>query len=251
MSTVAGPNADDEAGREERLLIKGGTAMMLRLGLTKSRFSKDLDAMLRGAISPFIERLQIRGRMPHYGWTFTVAKAETIEVPGMSVKPRRAQVKMAFKGKPYSTVQLEIAAAEGSAAEEFDLLTSAYMIDLGFPTYTIQQQFMTVRYQVAQKLHACTTRSDRPNARAHDLVDIALLADFVRQDPAAVREACVEIFGIRALHPWPPTLTPEPHWPDIYTRATAGLEGVVPVTLEEAVIVVSELIDLVENSTER
>lgn len=72
---------------DERLLIKGGTALMLRFGLAKSRFSKDLDAMLRGQIDPFLERLRERGRTPHYGWTFTIAKVETIEVPGMIARP--------------------------------------------------------------------------------------------------------------------------------------------------------------------
>lgn len=74
---------------DDRVLIKGGTALMLRFGLAKSRFSKDLDAMLRGQIEPFVERLRERGRTPHLGWTIAVAKVETIEVPGVPAWPPR------------------------------------------------------------------------------------------------------------------------------------------------------------------
>ena len=183
---------------DERLLIKGGTAMMLRFGLRSSRFSKDLDAMLRGQMVPFIERLRERGRGAHHGWTFTVAKVELIEVPGMVAKPRRVTVKMAYRGKAFSTIQLEIAPEEGSAAAEFDLVTADDLPALGFETGTSLQQVMTVRYQVAQKLHACTSHSEeRRNDRAHDLVDLALLKEIVLLSPARVREACGDLHAAR------------------------------------------------------
>lgn len=229
---------------DERLLVKGGTALMLRFGLARSRFSKDLDAMLRGQIDPFIDRLRERGRTPHYGWTLTVAKVETINVPGIAAKPRRASVKMDFKGKPFSTVQLEISSAEGAAADEYDLVTATDLADLGFAAGTSVRQVLSVRYQVAQKLHACTTpRVDgKPNDRAHDLVDLALLEDDVRAHLVEVRAACVEIFEGRGTTAWPPVVSPEPDWPAQYAKAADGLDGVVPATLGDAVNAVGALV---------
>ena len=235
---------------DERVLIKGGTAMMLRFGLVESRFSKDLDAMLRGSIDPFVDRLRERGRTAHHGWTFVVAKDETIEVPGMLAKPRRLTVKMSYKGRFYSTIQLEVAPEEGAAAEEYDLITTDDLATLGFDTESSQQQVLTVRYQVAQKLHACTSRSpERRNDRAHDLVDLALLEQFIRDEPAAVRAACAEIFALRGQHDWPPLIEPEGHWNDIYTKAAEGLEDVVPATLDAAVTLVNDLIQCIDAAT--
>lgn len=187
---------------------------MLRFGLAKSRFSKDLDAMLRGQMDPFLERLRERGRTPHHGWTLTITKVETIDVPGMKARPRRAAVKMTYKGRPYSTVQLEIAPEEGNSADEHDVVTASDLADLGFDSGVSTQQLMTVRYQVAQKLHACTTpRADgKPNSRAHDLVDIALLETAIRESLPDVQRSCVEVFAGRDTTPWPPTLTPEEGW---------------------------------------
>jgi hypothetical protein len=39
-------------GETPTFLVKGGTVMMIRFGIRESRFSRDLDAMLSGAMSP-------------------------------------------------------------------------------------------------------------------------------------------------------------------------------------------------------
>ena len=148
------------------------------------------------------------------------------------------------------TVQLEIAPEEGAAAAEHDTTTATDLADLGFLTDTPTQQLMTVRYQVAQKLHACTTpRNDgKLNNRAHDLVDLALLEEAVREALPEVREACIEIFFVRDSTPWPPTLRPETGWDILYLRAAEGLEGIVPSTLDNAVDSVTALITAIDSA---
>lgn len=229
---------------DERLLIKGGTAMRLRFGLSRARFSKDLDAMLRGQIEPYLERLRERGREPHHGWTFVIAKEEDIEVPGMVTKPRRAQVKLSYRGKSFSTIQLEIAPEEGSSADEHDLATSEDLRALGFEADVTPRQMMSVRYQAAQKFHACTSKhpEGKPNVRSHDLVDLILLENFIREDLHRAREACENIFTGRASTIWPPTVEPEEGWTDQYARDRDGLDEVTPDTLQEAVDRVNALI---------
>lgn len=157
---------------------------------------------------------------------------------------------MAYKGRPYSTVQLEIAPEEGRAADEHDTATVSDLADLGFDSGVTKQHLITIRYQVAQKLHACTTvRADgKPNNRAHDLVDVALLEDAISEALPDVRAACVEIFAGRQSTPWPPTLTPQDGWGPLYARATEGLDGAVPATLDEAVALVTDLIAAIDQA---
>jgi hypothetical protein len=62
---------------------------------------------------------------------------------------------------------------------------------------------IAVRWQIAQKIHACTERLDgRSNDRFRDLLDLQFLAGPV-DDAAwpAVRSACVEIFDGRESKP--------------------------------------------------
>ena len=93
---------------------------------------------------------------------------------------------------------------------------------------------LSLRYQIAQKIHACTERSeDKENDRSRDLIDLILLRDLV-EDLAGVRKACVRTFEVRGKHTWPPELTIEPSWPAIYA-AEAKKYGFHIETVEEAV----------------
>lgn len=192
---------------DEKLVIQGGTAMMLRFGIPNSRSSKDLDAMLRGEIPSFLDRLRKQGRTARSGWTFTVSRESLIEVPGLPVKPRRAEIKLAYRGRPFATVKLELSAEEGEAADKHDEVTADDPVTLGIDNHLVEAPLMTVPYQVAQKLHACTTRDDdRPNDRAHDLVDLTALAPLAVEQRHQVRVACVEIFELRGAQKGPPVL---------------------------------------------
>ena len=73
-------------------------------------------------------------------------------------------------------------------------------------------------YQIAQKLHACTTVAldGRRNDRVHDLADLIMLDELTEFSLAETHAACVEVFNLRNMHAWPPTLTVWPHWPAIW-----------------------------------
>ena len=54
---------------------------------------------------------------------------------------------------------------------------------------------MSLRYQIAQKVHACTERfADRENDRVHDLIDLQLMEELIEQHDR-VKQACVEVFA--------------------------------------------------------
>lgn len=81
--------------------------------------------------------------------------------------------------------------------------------DLGL-TPVGQVPLVTLGCILAQKLHACTDHSNlgRPNDRARDLIDILLVSRLLMgAELVDVRDACVEIFRLRAKHDWPPTIS--------------------------------------------
>jgi hypothetical protein len=168
----------------------------------------------------------------------------------MSIPPRRLSVRMKYKGRDFATVKVEISPEEGNAASEYETAATDDLATLGFEAEEPEKRLLSVRYQVAQKLHACTERAEgRRNDRAHDLVDLALLDALTRQQLAAVRRACVDIFEVRGAHPWPPILTPEDHWAPLYARAADGLEDIVPPDLDSAVALVNGLIADIDGAT--
>ena len=86
---------------------------------------------------------------------------------------------------------------------------------------------MTVPWQIAQELHACTATLPAPKAndRAHDLLDLQLLEVLLADaNLAQTRLACVAVFEARAEQVWPPAVRALPHWPVIYDRAREGLD---------------------------
>ena len=106
---------------------------------------------------------------------------------------------------------------------------------------------MSLRYQIAQKVHACTERfADRENDRVHDLIDLQLMEELIEQHDR-VKQACVEVFALRATHPWAPTMTIEPNWPNTY--ATLAIELDFPVTdVADAAARVQALIDTIDHA---
>jgi len=83
---------------------------------------------------------------------------------------------------------------------------------------------LSLRYQIAQKIHPYTERFEgRENERVHDLIDLLLIEKLI-EDDARVKEACVEIFDLRATHEWPPTLTVEPSWREVYLGLVAEID---------------------------
>lgn len=107
--------------------------------------------------------------------------------------------------------------------------------------------FLPIRYQLGQKLHACTENVGEPtDQRVRDLHDILLIEELAvgPGDYSAIREACVEIFDSRNKHPWPPEITVWPDWEQMWTDLVTE-EGLV-MTLQEAVAAVEAFVAAVD-----
>ena len=112
---------------------------------------------------------------------------------------------------------------------------------------------VSLRYQVAQKIHACTEvyADGGPNDRFRDLIDLQLLRELIRDDELpGVRAGCVEIFALRGKHAWPPDVTVWPDWVGGF-RAMAGEIGFHTDDVEAAANDLREFIDEIDAATRR
>lgn len=234
ISTMALLGALERAneGKDEPnkgLLLKGGVAMELRLGV-KARATKDVDFVFHGSLDALIEDLDEAFAEPYSGFSFERGQAEPIRDTGSY----RFDVKLYYgeKRQSWQTLQVEVSPAEIDPLE-YDEVPAIGIEDFGLagPEAVL---CLALRYQIAQKLHACTERFEdgKENDRSRDLIDLILLRELV-EDLAAVREACVKTFERRGKHAWPPELTIEPSWPETYA-AEAEKYGFETETVEEA-----------------
>lgn len=197
-----------------RFLIKGGVAIELRLGL-RARTTKDVDVVFRGAAGELVDALEEAFERPYGSFSFR-RKGEIERI--RETDSWRLAVQVAFGGRDWQTLQLEVGPPE---AEEFELVPVAISIEDFKLDGPRRVACLSLRYQVAQKLHAVTEQpQDRENLRFWDLMDLILLRALL-QDLGPIREACVEIFAARATHAWPPQLRVPQGWVEPFARLAA------------------------------
>lgn len=211
---------------EPLVLVKGGVSLEIRRGIPESRTSKDLDTVLRGDIYVVHDRLADAGAEGWQGFTAVVTPPVSFDVPTLASSAHRFTAKLAYMGKPFVSVPIEVSPVEAGNADAYDEVGSGALSLVGLPD-SDAVPCMTLPWQIAQKVHACTDPIEGPrtNDRAHDLVDLQLLEALLPDELlAATRAACVAVFASRARHGWPPAVVALPHWGPIYARALEGLE---------------------------
>lgn len=240
----------DEHG-EPLLLVKGGVSLELRRGIPESRTSKDLDTVIRGDIERVYDHLAEAGAGGWEGFTVVFTAPVAFEVPALASSAYRFTAKVAYFAKPFVSVPIEVSPTEAGNAETYDKISSEALELVGLPN-SGAVPCMTLPWQVAQKIHACTDPVDKPrtNDRAHDLVDLQLLEALMVDEPLdETRAACVAVFAARGKHAWPPVVVAQPHWGPIYVRALEALTelGLAP-DVDRAIERVQSFIDRIESS---
>ncbi len=231
--------AVDETGRSF-FLLKGGTYLQHRMSWS-ARPTKDVDGLVRGDLGAFLDSLDGALRLPWGPLTLTRTELEVIATPASVIKPRRFDVRVSLRGQVWRRIQVDVAPDEAGAGDEQDVLQAPGLGHFGLP----DPDFLlgiALRYQIAQKIHACTDPHDPPgerNDRARDVVDLLLLRDLAAFDRAPtlaeLREACVALFASRAADArtlgrterrWPTRAAAHPHWSNDYERAAraAGVD---------------------------
>ena len=221
--------------------------MQHRLGLA-SRATKDVDGLIRGDLDAFVARLDETLELPWGPLTLNRTAIEVIETTTRVIKPRRFHVLVGLRGQTWRRIQVEIAPDEGGAGSEYEAFLPPSLQGFGLPEPE-QLVGLALRFQIAQKLHACSDPHDPPaaiNDRARDIVDLLLLRDLTTTDGAPtlvnLRAACEAIFTTRALDArrlgqeprrWPCVVVAHPHWANDYARAATSAD--VAVSLDDGV----------------
>jgi hypothetical protein len=230
-----------------RFLLKGGTYLQHRLDWA-GRSTKDVDGIVRGDIDGFLDALDRSLREPWGPLRLSRTETEVIQTPTRVLRPRRFDVKVSLRGVVWRSVKVEISPDEAGIGDHPFVFATPSLSHFGLPSPDALVG-IALRFQIAQKLHACTDPHDPPHAvndRPRDLVDLLLLRDLLASDTATTdadlraagqavfdtRAAEAEQLGLVARH-WPPAVQSHPHWPDDYARA-AGDAGLT-VTLDDAI----------------
>lgn len=230
-------------------VVKGGTAMKIRVGEDGSRYTPDFDASRSPnvTVDDYVEQLRDRLERGWSGFSGTVRVLEPRQVedvpPDYVMQP--FQIRLAYRGRDWLTVDFELGHDEVGSTEARDFRIADDIVEI-FATIGLEAPapipLMLVEHQVAQKLHACTyvNPSTNRNDRAHDLVDLQILEQEETIDYAELREIGARLFATRRAQEWPPTVVEYDDWDTIYAEAAEGLD-VLP-TVAEAVAWANDLI---------
>lgn len=100
-------------------------------------------------------------------------------------KPRRFRLQMSIRGRPWRSVDIEVAPTQGRIAASADAIPAPPLGHFGLPSPSAILG-IALDYQVAQKIHA-STDPDRPpdaaNLWARDLADLLLIWEALYGDP--------------------------------------------------------------------
>lgn len=199
--------ARDADDGQPLFLVKGGVAMELRTP-GSARATRDFDTAMRAETADLASHLDPALRSGFGDFTATRTQIEPVRNTGAL----RCEIKIAYRNKPVVTVPFEVAQVEADMGDDVDHVPGLSLAHVGIEG-PATVACIAVRWQIAQKLHACTEQPvDRVNDRFRDLLDLQLLRELVGDsDWHDVRIACVTVFACRAKHTWPPTVTiPEP-----------------------------------------
>ena len=244
ISTMTLIGALDRVRADERprFLIKGGVSMELRLGLG-ARSTQDLDIIFRGPTAELLDALDEAFEQSYSGFEFR-RKGEPQAIRDTGSK--RLSLQVSFQRRGWQTLAVEIARSE---ADESDLVPSAISLadfKLDSPK---RVTCLSLRYQIAQKLHAVTEQpAGRANLRHWDLIDLILLRALLAEDLWRVRDACVETFKDRGTHDWPPTLKVPDTWSEPYRRDVNEISADLPEDVQAAAEAVAEFIAVIDGA---
>ncbi len=212
-------------------VVKGGTAMKLRIGEAGSRFTPDFDASRRAGLSiddyqDMLDANLQKGWGGFSGRLVVLEPADPIGVPDDYIM-RPFDIKLSYKGKPIKTMRFELGRDEIGSTETAQASIADDIIELfqelGLPKPAAVPVLAT-EHQIAQKLHACTNPNGRgANERAHDLVDLQLLVEFNPPDLAKLDNVGARLFAARRVGTWPPKVIYWDGWDSIYDSAAEGL----------------------------
>jgi hypothetical protein len=221
-------------------LLKGDVAIELRVG-GGARATKDVDLVFFDDPQRLGEILDEDLSEPYSVFSFERTEVES-RGEGLF---RQVDVKLLFRGRIWATLKLEVAQPDSRATDGEEVETIP--IDEFGIEGPRMVRCLSLRYQIAQKLHAVTQRFEAgENERFRDLIDLVICRDLVA-DISEVREACIETFDARNLHAWPPNLLVPDSWAEPYMALAEEMDFSVT-DVGDAAAQVRELISEIDAS---
>ena len=218
-------------------VVKGGTAIKLRLGEAETRFTRDLDATRPAAVSldDYLDALADRLAEGWAGFTGVIRQVEgpsPRNVPPEYVM-RPFLIRLSYKGRSWFNITFELGHDEIGSTRQFEERIAGDILEL-FATIGLATPLpiplLALDHQIAQKLHACTSVDvNGENERAHDLVDLQILVREEHPDLTAISTTARRLFAARRAQVWPPTVIAYPKWETIYAAAAEGLDVIADV----------------------
>lgn len=223
-------------------VVKGGSALKLRLGDAGTRFTSDLDTATSLSSADYAAELETALERGWNGFTGSVVRRNPAHPQGVPAEyvMQPFDVKLSYLGQPWCTVRLEVGYNEIGDAEvadsvlATDIVKSFELIGLPEPRPV---DLMIVQYQIAQKLHGVSAKG---SDRARDLVDLQLITANRDIDYSALRNTCERLFAYRKLQAWPPVVEKGESWDEAYAIESEGLK-VLP-TVDVAIVWINDLI---------
>lgn len=207
-------------------VIKGGSSLKMRFGDIPTRATTDLDVAISQNIESFTT---IFANRLSEGWSgFTGRLIEKSKATPKGVPPQYVmqpfEIKLSYLGSPWCTVTFEVGHNEIGDADVAEYIfpkeASDMLISMGFPELD-PVALMPLHHQAAQKLHGAS----EPNSqRAHDLVDLQIIAHHSTIDPDLLQITCKRLFAYRRMQDWPPHIANNANWDTAYSEAAKGLD---------------------------
>jgi hypothetical protein len=253
LQRALGPDGDP------LFLLKGGVYLEHKLGLA-SRATKDVDTLFRGEVDQFLHALDSALAEPWGDITLTRSDVSVIEITSRRVKPRRFHIVLSLKGVTWRRIQVEVAFPEGAIADAAERFPAPRLGYFGVHP-AAELAGITLAYQVAQKLHACSDPHQPPtfsNSRVRDIVDLLLIRDTFYSQPTdlgPLRVAAEDVFAARAVEAtdlgllprtWPPLVVSNPLWEDEYERPATEVS--ISYSLDDAIRQVNQWVEQIRTS---
>jgi hypothetical protein len=220
-------------------VVKGGTAMKVRVGEGASRFTPDLDASRIRTLSldEYLAQLDDRLLQGWGGFAGTLVELPAPQPDGVPEEyiMQPFDIRLEYQSRRWLTVRFELGRDEVGSTDEVETVLAEDILELfsilGLPDPQ-PLPVLALEHQVVQKLHACTAVNPKTgrNERAHDLVDLQILDQEETTDMAAVEEIGRRLFAARRSHAWPPTVVAYDGWDTLYIEAADGLDVFADVT---------------------
>lgn len=202
--------------------LKGGYALELKLAMARTTRDLDLGLSADGFGSEdMLELLQAAaGADAGDFFVFTIGEP-TMDLDGAPYGGSRHPVEVHLDGRLFARFHLDVGLGDVQREpfewiEPREWLSFAGMPAGKFPSISREEHF-------AQKIHAYTMpRSDRPNTRVKELVDLVLLIEAGGLDRERLIRDVDDTFSRRKSHPVPEVLDPPPDfWQPGFFRLAA------------------------------